>query len=65
MEAENNLSYEEAVGRLEDIVKELDNADITMNDTARKLLEANDLIAFCKKKLEGYSADFQEISKQL
>ncbi len=55
MEKENkpNLSYDEAMARVETIVKQLEQSDAISMDEYRTLAtEAKDLLAFCRRQLE-------------
>lgn len=55
MEKENKtaLSYDEAMARVETIVKQLEQSDAISMDEYRTLAtEAKDLLAFCRRQLE-------------
>lgn len=61
MEKENkpNLSYDEAMARVETIVKQLEQSDAISMDEYRTLAtEAKDLLAFCRTQLEKDKALF-------
>ncbi len=56
-------TYTEAVSELENILKDLENAEnIDMDKISSQIKRASELIAFCKKKL--HSLD-EEIEKML
>ena len=49
----NNLTYDQAVARIEALTKELESADImSMDAYKKKASEAKELIAFCRAQLE-------------
>lgn len=55
MEKENNanLSYDEAMARVETIVKQLEQSEALSMDEYRTLAaEAKDLLSFCRSQLE-------------
>lgn len=45
------LTYTEAFEQLKNIVKQMENADISVDDLADNLKKASKLIAICKDKL--------------
>jgi exodeoxyribonuclease VII small subunit len=47
-----NLGYDEAIGRLEKIVKNLEEDDQGMDDLTDMVKEASQLVKLCKKKLK-------------
>lgn len=52
----NNLTYEEAVQRLEALLLDMEEEDCTLDDSIKKFKEANDLYKYCHnilKKAEG------------
>lgn len=55
MEKENksNLSYDEAIARVETIVRQLEQSEALSMDEYRTLAtEAKDLLSFCRRRLE-------------
>jgi len=46
-----NLSYTEAFEQLQNIVKQMENANITVDDLAENIKTATKLIKICKDKL--------------
>ena len=46
------MSFEEALGRLEEIVRHLEKGDLPLNDSLRLYEEGTGLIAFCSKMLD-------------
>lgn len=46
------MSFEEALGRLEEIVRHLEKGDLPLNDSLRLYEEGTGLIASCSKMLD-------------
>ena len=64
------LTYSEAIARLDEIVQLIDNNEVEIDQLADKIKEANILIAFCSEKLtkaekemENLLAEKQETDK--
>lgn len=64
------LTYSEAIARLDEIVQLIDNNEVEIDQLADKIKEANKLIAFCSEKLikaekemENLLAEKQETDK--
>ena len=64
------LTYSEAIARLDEIVQLIDNNQVEIDQLADKIKEANKLIAFCSEKLtkaekemENLLAEKQETDK--
>ncbi len=55
-------SYSKAIERLETIVRQIDSNELEIDDLAKKLKEANEIIAYCTDKLTKVD---QEIEKML
>ncbi len=52
-ENKNNLSYDEAMARVETIVRQLEQSEALSMDEYRTLAtEAKDLLSFCRAQLE-------------
>lgn len=56
------MSYEQAMARLEELVRQVESNETGIDRLAEQLKEARQLIAFCKEKL--YATD-EEIKKIL
>lgn len=56
------LTYSQAMERLENIVRQIDNNELEIDVLAEKIKEANEIIAYCTEKLT--KAD-QEVEKLL
>lgn len=64
------LTYSEAIARLDEIVQLIDNNEVEIDQLADKIKEVNKLIAFCSEKLtkaekemENLLAEKQETDK--
>ena len=64
------LTYSEAIARLDEIVQLIDNNEVEIDQLADKIKEANKLITFCSEKLtkaekemENLLAEKQETDK--
>lgn len=64
------LTYSEAIARLDEIVQLIDTNEVEIDQLADKIKEANKLIAFCSEKLtkaekemENLLAETQETDK--
>ena len=63
MSAENNgeLSFEEALGRLENIVRELEARRIKLDDAVKAYEQAVKLKNFCEQKLQDAKLKIEKI----
>lgn len=58
MEKDNNWTYDQAIARVEAIVKELEQTEaLSMDVYKAKAKEAKDLLDFCVKQLDAYSSE--------
>lgn len=58
MERDNRMTYDEAIGRVEAIVKDLEQADaLSMEVYKQKAQEAKELLDFCEKQLGAMEKD--------
>lgn len=53
--------YESAMKRLEEIVRQMENNELTIDDLTENLKEAKALITFCQKKLYKVDEDVKRI----
>lgn len=58
---ELNLSYEEALSELQGIVKKLENKEVKIDELAKTVARANELVEYCQKKLQQTEAEIQKI----
>lgn len=56
------LTYTEAFEQLQEIVKQMENADISVDDLSEKIKKASKLIKICKDKLTKTE---QEVNKTI
>lgn len=59
---DGEMKYEEAMSKLETIVREIGSGDISVDELADKLKEAKSLLAFCEKRLKQTE---EEVDKML
>jgi exodeoxyribonuclease VII small subunit len=55
-------SYAQALKRLEEIVRQIDNNELEIDTLSEKIKEANELVSFCTAKLTKVD---QEVEKLL
>lgn len=55
------MKYEEAVSRLEEIVKKMENDELDIDQMAQQLKEAQQLIKLCKERLMKVDADIKAV----
>lgn len=60
----DNLSYEEALEQLQEIVKKLENKEIKIDELAGTVARANELVEFCQEKLQQTEKEIQKIVKK-
>jgi len=58
---EKKIRYEEAVSRLEEIVKKMENDELDVDQMAEQLKEAQQLIKLCKDRLTKVDADIKAV----
>ena len=55
------MKYEEAVSRLEEIVKKMENDELDIDQMAQQLKAAQQLIKLCKDRLTKVDADIKAV----
>ena len=55
------MKYEEAVSRLEEIVKKMEDNELDIDQMAQQLKEAQQLIKLCKDRLTKVDADIKAV----
>lgn len=55
------MKYEEAMARLEDIVKRMESGDMDIDSLCQELKTAKELISLCREKLLQTDAQIKEI----
>jgi exodeoxyribonuclease VII small subunit len=57
---EKNMTYEQAMKRLEQIVEKTESGDMDIDSLAANLKEAKTLVAYCKEKLTNVEAEVKK-----
>ena len=61
---EKKQTYSQAIGKLEQLVAQIENNELDIDTLGSKLKEAQDLIKFCKSKLYKTEEDIKKILEQ-
>ncbi len=61
---EDELTFEESLKKLEDIVKDLENGNVPLDDAINKFKEAMDLSKTCNEKLKNAEENINKILKE-
>jgi exodeoxyribonuclease VII small subunit len=61
MSKNKELTYEEALTQLQQIVKDLENREIKIDDLAEKVSKAKELVDFCREKLSKTEDEINKI----
>jgi exodeoxyribonuclease VII small subunit len=59
-----NVSFNDAVTRIEEIVKSIESGEPDIDKLSEKVKEASDLIKFCKEKLHETESKIEDIIKE-
>ncbi|MBE6834820.1 MAG: exodeoxyribonuclease VII small subunit [Ruminococcaceae bacterium] len=59
-----NMTYEEAVKKLEEIVSQLENGDLTLEESIKLYEESSLLSAYCSDLLNKAEAKIKEFSQK-
>jgi exodeoxyribonuclease VII small subunit len=54
-------TYEQAVARIEEIIRRLDSGDAGLRETLDLVKEGRDLIEYCARELEAVSQGLEEL----
>jgi len=63
--AETDLTYETAIQELETILQDLEKSDVDVDLLSTKVSRGNDLIKFCKQRLEKVSAEINTVIHEI
>lgn len=63
--AKKTESYQEAVGKLRQIVNEIENGDLDVDLLSEKVREATLLIKLCKEKLYKVDEEVKKVLEEL
>ena len=55
------MKYEEAIRKLEEIVKQMENDELDIDQMAEQLKEAQKLVKLCKERLEKEDGEVKKI----
>jgi len=58
---ESNLTYTEALSKLEEIVEQIEDDSIMLDTLTEKVAQANELIKYCESKLRSIEGDVRSI----
>ncbi|MEE2705097.1 MAG: exodeoxyribonuclease VII small subunit [Pseudomonadota bacterium] len=58
----SKLSFEEALEKLEEIVKDLESGNVSLDDSVKYYEEGSKLMKFCEKKLTDARMKVEKIS---
>lgn len=61
---EEEMTFEESLKRLEEIVKDLENGNVPLDDAINKFKEAMDLSKTCNEKLKNAEENVNKILKE-
>lgn len=59
-----NETFESALLKLEEIIKDLENGDISLENSVNKYEEAMKLVKFCSEKLKNANETINKILKE-
>jgi exodeoxyribonuclease VII small subunit len=62
--AKENINYTDAFDELQQIVSEMENADITVDELSEKIKRCTMLIKLCKDKLTKTEAEISKIMEK-
>ena len=62
--ARNGLTFEQAIQRLEQIVADMESAELPLEDVLKKYEEGTRLVRFCSQKLEEAEKKIEVLTKQ-
>lgn len=54
-------TYEQAVGRIEEVIRRLDSGEAGLRETLDLVKEGRDLIEYCARELEAVSHGLEEL----
>lgn len=57
---EQNMTYEQAMSRLERIIKQIESGEMDIDSLATNLKEAKTLVEFCKTKLTKVESEVKK-----
>ncbi len=64
-ESQEQANYAASIEELERIVREIEDADISVDELAEKVKRASVLIRYCRSKLHKTEEEVEEVLKQI
>ncbi|KAA6320806.1 Exodeoxyribonuclease 7 small subunit [termite gut metagenome] len=64
MAAKKQETYSQAIKRLEEIVRQIDNNELEIDLLSEKIKEANEIIRFCSEKLTKADKEIENLLKE-
>ena len=64
MTKKEEMTFEESLKRLEEIIKDLENGNVQLDDAINKFKEAMDLSKTCNEKLKNAEENINKILKE-
>ncbi len=61
----NEISYNQAIGEIESILKKNEEQELDVDELAGKLKRVTELIKICKNKLHNAEAEVEKILKEI
>jgi exodeoxyribonuclease VII small subunit len=61
MEDLSNVSYEQALGMLQEIVRKLERKEVKIDELSKSVVKANELVEICRKKLDKTEEEINKI----
>lgn len=58
---EKKETYAQAISRLEEIVRQIDNNELEIDELSEKIKEANRIIAYCTEKLTKADREIEKL----
>jgi exodeoxyribonuclease VII small subunit len=63
--AKITLTYEQALTRIEEITGQIEAGEMNVDELAKQVKEASDLLKFCKSKLFETEQEIEKILKEM
>jgi exodeoxyribonuclease VII small subunit len=60
-----NLSYSEAIARIEEILQQIETGELDVDELAEKVKQASELLKLCKGKLFSTEKEIEKVMKEL
>jgi exodeoxyribonuclease VII small subunit len=61
MAVKKQETYSQAIKRLEEIVRQIDNNELEIDKLSEKIKEANEIISFCSEKLTKADKEIEKL----